>query len=213
MNSVVPITVQLTTKDIDDINRDGNLSSSATNRLLAFIITSVKNHRPLEPTDSSVKKVKAVKKTRKPRIPTAFNIFSQKHKDDIKAQMGEGKHERGAFTKKAGEMWKSMTDEQKAQYQPSTTILVNSKLLPATDKEVKQFIKAAKAPKDTTKKPTKARGPTPFNRYVKSNKSIIKSQMGDGEDAKARGAFIKKASEMWKAMTDEQKAEYNEKTE
>ena len=203
METVAPITVKLTTKDIDDINRNGKLSTDAANNVLAFIIASVQsNIRSLETTDTEVKKSK---KKRKPRKPTPFNLFSKENKAKITAQLGEGKQIRGAFIKKAGEMWKALTEEEKAQYQP--IVLVNPKIQPATDEEIKQYVKVSKVAKTVTKKPRKPRGPTPFNRFVSMNKADIKTQLG--EEVKVRGAFTKKAGELWKAMTDDQKAVYN----
>ena len=53
----------------------------------------------------------------------------------------------------------------------------------------------------------KKRGKTAYNAYVEENKVQIKSAMGSES---GRGAFIKKAGELWKQCTDEEKSKYQQ---
>ena len=115
---------------------------------------------------------------------------------------------RGAFITKASELWKSMTEEEKAEYKPPI-IVHSSTILPATDEEVGEYIKTAiHNTSKKTKKERKPRGPTPFNTFCKTKKEHINSLL---EVKGVRGAFIAKASQLWKSMTKEEQATYKKK--
>ena len=206
------VSVKLNSNEINDIMRSGELSTEASNRLIQHIISGVqKKNRP----DSSVKS----KKTKKPRGPTRFNIFTRVNKSKITEMLAD-KSERGAFSKKASELWKAMTDEEKSEYEPPLVIVnTSSSFLPASKTDLKEYLnkKASKGSKPKKSKKQKAtkvvknpRGPSPFNRFVKKNKDIIKKQLGEGKQE--RGVFIKKASELWKALDDTEKATYETST-
>jgi len=212
MESVMTVSVKLNSNEINDIMRSGELSTEASNRLIQHIISDVqKKNRP----DSSVKS----KKAKKPRGPTRFNIFTHVNKSKITDMLAD-KTERGAFSKKASEIWKAMTEEEKSEYEPPLVIVnSSSSFLPASKADLKEYLnkKASKGSKPKKSKKQKAtkvvknpRGPSPFNRFVKKNKDIIKKQLGEGKQE--RGVFIKKASELWKALDDTEKATYETST-
>tara|TARA_Y100001970_G_scaffold287950_1_gene413901 strand:- start:2561 stop:3520 length:960 start_codon:yes stop_codon:yes gene_type:complete len=57
------------------------------------------------------------KKIKKKRGKTAYNTYVAENRDIIKKMLGDDNKVRGAFITKAGEMWKSLNEEEKAHYQ------------------------------------------------------------------------------------------------
>merc|ERR1712212_1427663 len=62
---------------------------------------------------------KAAKRKKDPNAPkrpqTAFFVFSTKHREEVKKELGEGVRV-GDIAKRLGEKWKELTDEDKTEY-------------------------------------------------------------------------------------------------
>lgn len=138
---------------------------------------------PPEPTIEKKKRKKATKKVQKKRGPSSYILFTKDYRGMNADKIA--KFSLSEMSKACGEAWKALSEEEKAKYK-------------AKADEIRAELRANDPPPQPKK---------PMSSYLafamEQRKSILKA-----EPNLKLGEISKRCGELWKALTDNEKAEW-----
>jgi hypothetical protein len=157
-------------------------------------------------------KVKAPKPDAKPSLRTknAYMFFLNAKREEIKTELQATNPKVSVtdVTKKASEIWKALSDEEKA---PFNTLAhdAKEKAKEAINIDAKTVTKPKKERKPKDEKVSSSRTKNAYMFFLDAKRNEIKTELALTNPKVSSTDVTKKASEMWKAMTDVDKIPYN----
>lgn len=143
-------------------------------------------------TKRSKKETEIVKPIKKKRAPSSYVLFTMKHRNVVIAENPDLKL--GEVSKKCGEAWSQLSDEEKAKWKAESDI-------------VKKKLEENQAPEEPTKV-VKKRGPSAYLLFAMAQRdSIIKE-----EPNLKLGDVSKKCGLLWRNLSEEEKNVWKQKT-
>lgn len=141
----------------------------------------------------TIKKAKRKKSTKKStRTPSSYVLFSMEERKSIIQKSPD--LSLGEVSKKCGQVWKTLTDAQKAPWQKKAD-------------ELKQKRMAEIAEEEKINPPKKKRAPSSYLLFAMEHRKVILEK----EPALAIGDVSKRCGAVWKAMSDGDKQTWKDK--
>ena len=129
------------------------------------------------------------KAARAPRGPTGYFLFMQENREAVKKTMPDAKITE--ISAKIGENWRALSDKKRAEWNAKAKAMAPE---PTAEQKAAAEAKAAK-PK---------RPPTPYFKFMADKRESVKKANPDMNVKQ----IASKLGEMWRGMTDAQKAKY-----
>tara|TARA_B100001175_G_C19443704_1_gene607596 strand:- start:147 stop:800 length:654 start_codon:yes stop_codon:yes gene_type:complete len=180
--------------------------------------------------DKKDKKVKKEKDaSHKPKRTSAWILFQAANREDVKERLvketGDEKVKSTVVMTELAKMWKALSDEEKSPYEEKAKHIraerseSDTEAVDVGDEELK---KEAPAPEKPSKKDKKEKDDKPKKKRVSGYilfqkamrdeaKQSLEAAAEEDEPKIKQSAILSELGKMWKALSDEEREEWNEK--